>query len=138
MEGPPQRALPAPTHHKPRSPEKSDASVAAKLVKITLLGLVVAIAIWAAFPLVENHAWIGLAILAATTAGLLYLYLTPRHIPAKYLAPGTLLLVAFQVFLITVAAEAFLADEERLAWATAAVSVVMAGAAAAFLRYLRP
>jgi hypothetical protein len=49
-----------------------------------------------------------------------------------------IILVAFQVFLITVAAEAFLADEERLAWATAAVSVVMAGAAAAFLRYLRP
>lgn len=48
------------------------------------------------------------------------------------------ILVAFQVFLITVAAEAFLADEEGLAWATALVSVVMAGASAAFLRYLRP
>jgi len=79
-------------------PEKPDTSVAARLVKIVLLGLVVAIAIGAAFPLAENHAWIGLAILAATTAGLLYLYLSPRHIPAKYLAPGTLLLIAFQVF----------------------------------------
>ena len=49
-----------------------------------------------------------------------------------------IVLVAFQVFLITVAAEAFLADEEGLAWATAAVSVVMAAASAAFLRYLRP
>ena len=49
-----------------------------------------------------------------------------------------IILVAFQVFLITVAAEAFLADEEGLAWATAAVSVVMAAASAAFLRYLRP
>ena len=49
-----------------------------------------------------------------------------------------IILVAFQVFLITVAAEAFLADEETLAWATAAVSVVMAAASAAFLRYLRP
>ena len=49
-----------------------------------------------------------------------------------------IILVAFQVFLITVAAEAFLADEERLAWATAAVSLVLAAAAAAFLRYLRP
>ncbi len=47
-------------------------------------------------------------------------------------------LVAFQVFLITVAVEAFQADDESLAWATAAVSVVLAGAAAAFLRYLRP
>lgn len=49
-----------------------------------------------------------------------------------------IVLVALQVFLITVAAEAFLADEEGLAWATAVISVVMAGAAAAFLRYLRP
>jgi hypothetical protein len=49
-----------------------------------------------------------------------------------------IILVAFQVFLITVAAEAFLSDEEGLAWATAAVSVVMAGASAAFLRYMRP
>jgi hypothetical protein len=49
-----------------------------------------------------------------------------------------IILVAFQVFLITVAAEAFLTDEEALAWSTAAVSVVMAAASAAFLRYLRP
>jgi hypothetical protein len=49
-----------------------------------------------------------------------------------------IILVAFQVFLITVAAEAFLADEEALAWSTAAVSVVLAAASAAFLRYLRP
>lgn len=49
-----------------------------------------------------------------------------------------IILVAFQVFLITVAVEAFLTDEEGLAWATAVVSVVLALAATAFLRYLRP
>jgi len=49
-----------------------------------------------------------------------------------------IILVAFQVFLITVAVEAFLTDDEGLAWATAVVSVVLALAAAAFLRYLRP
>ena len=42
--------------------------------------------------------WVGLAVLVATTAGLFYLYLTRRHIPAKYLVPGTLFLIAFQVF----------------------------------------
>ena len=36
--------------------------------------------------------------LGATTAVIVYLYLTPRHIPAKYLVPGTLFLIAFQVF----------------------------------------
>lgn len=49
-----------------------------------------------------------------------------------------IVLVAFQVFLITVAVEAFLTDDESLAWATAGVSVVLALASAAFLRYLRP
>ncbi|MET1001932.1 MAG: hypothetical protein ABWZ15_09000 [Acidimicrobiia bacterium] len=49
-----------------------------------------------------------------------------------------IILVALQVFLITVAVEAFQTDDELLGWATAAVSVVLAAAAAAFLRYLRP
>jgi hypothetical protein len=49
-----------------------------------------------------------------------------------------IVLMTMQVFLITVAAEAFLVDDEALAWSTAAVSVVLFLAAAAFLRYLRP
>ncbi|MEH1054838.1 ABC transporter permease subunit [Micromonospora sp. CPCC 206171] len=68
------------------------------LVKVVLLGLVAGIAIWAAFPLIEAEKWVGLAILSATTAGLFYLYLTRRHIPAKYLVPGTIFLIAFQIF----------------------------------------
>ncbi|MER5702283.1 ABC transporter permease subunit [Micromonospora sp. NPDC002296] len=67
------------------------------LVKVILLGLTAGIAVWAAFPLIEAEKWVGLALLAATTAGLFYLYLTRRHIPAKYLVPGTLFLIAFQV-----------------------------------------
>ncbi|MFY1598075.1 ABC transporter permease subunit [Micromonospora sp. WMMD737] len=67
------------------------------LVKVVLLGLVAGIAVWAAFPLIEAELWVGLAVLLATTAGLFYLYLTPRHIPVKYLLPGTLFLVAFQI-----------------------------------------
>ncbi|WP_433365374.1 ABC transporter permease subunit [Actinoplanes sp. CA-142083] len=92
--GPVTRALPAP-EKKVAPPEPRAKST---LLKIALLGPVVAIAVWAAFPLIEHEAWIGLAILAATTAALLWLYLTPRHIPAKYLAPGTLLLIIFQIF----------------------------------------
>ena len=49
-----------------------------------------------------------------------------------------IVLIAFQVFLITVAVEAFQTDTESLAWATAVVSVTLFAAAAAFLRYLRP
>jgi hypothetical protein len=49
-----------------------------------------------------------------------------------------IILVALQVFTVTVAVEAFLTDDEAIAWATAGVSVVLAAMAAAFLRYLRP
>ncbi|MCB0975422.1 MAG: hypothetical protein KDB86_12850 [Actinobacteria bacterium] len=49
-----------------------------------------------------------------------------------------IILVAFQVFLLTVTVEAFMADDEGLAWAAAAVSVVLAGASAVLFRYLRP
>ncbi|MFY1700372.1 ABC transporter permease subunit [Micromonospora sp. WMMA1923] len=66
-------------------------------VKVILLGLTAGIAVWAAFPLVAAGAWVGLALLVATTAGLGYLYLGRRHVPAKYLVPGTLFLIAFQV-----------------------------------------
>ena len=89
LSGPVTRARPA--------PEKEPAAKPT-WVKIPLLGITVAIAIWAAFPLIDNQAWTGLAILVATTAGLVYLYATPRHIPLKYLAPGTILLLLFQVF----------------------------------------
>lgn len=49
-----------------------------------------------------------------------------------------IVLMALQVFLVTVAAEAVLADDAGLAWATAVVSVVLFACAAVFLRYLHP
>ena len=49
-----------------------------------------------------------------------------------------IILVAFQVFLLTVAVEALQTDEEALAWATAIVSVVLAAASTGLYHYLRP
>ena len=49
-----------------------------------------------------------------------------------------IILVSLQAFTVTVAVEAFLTDDEGIAWATAGVSVALAGLAAGFLRYLRP
>jgi hypothetical protein len=49
-----------------------------------------------------------------------------------------IILVGFQVFLITVAVDAFQTHKPPLAWATAVVSILLAAAAAVFLRYLRP
>ena len=49
-----------------------------------------------------------------------------------------IVLMSMQVFLVTVAAEAFLAGDSGLAWATAVASLALFACAAAFLRYLRP
>jgi arabinogalactan oligomer / maltooligosaccharide transport system permease protein len=76
----------------------SSTTTAGLVVKIVLLGLVLAVAIFAAFPLVEQGQWLGLALVVGVTALLFWIYLSPRRIPAKYLIPGTLFLLAFQVF----------------------------------------
>jgi len=49
-----------------------------------------------------------------------------------------IILVSFQVFLVTVAVDAFQTGDKTLAWATAVVSVVLAVTSAALLRFLRP
>lgn len=49
-----------------------------------------------------------------------------------------IIMMSLQVFLVTVAAEALLDHDAALAWATAAISVVLFAGAAAFLRFLRP
>ena len=54
------------------------------------------------------------------------------------LAVYMIILISFQVFLLTVAVEAFQTDEEGLAWATATVSVLLAGGSVVLYRYLRP
>jgi hypothetical protein len=48
------------------------------------------------------------------------------------------ILVTFQVFLLTVAVEAYQVGDRSQAWATAVVSVTLAALSAAVLRFLRP
>jgi arabinogalactan oligomer / maltooligosaccharide transport system permease protein len=96
--GPALRDLPFTEPEPPPTTAGRSVGLTGLTLKVLLLGFVVAIAVWAAFPLVDGDHWIGLGILVATTALLLYVYLTPRHIPAKYLVPGTVFLVVFQVF----------------------------------------
>lgn len=47
------------------------------------------------------------------------------------------LLLTLQIFLVSVAAEGFLADEPALAWSATVISVFLAGIAALFYRFLR-
>jgi arabinogalactan oligomer/maltooligosaccharide transport system permease protein len=67
-------------------------------LKIALLSLVNALAVWAAFVLADHRKWAPLAALVAATLVLDALYLAGRRaIPAKFLVPGTVFLLAFQL-----------------------------------------
>jgi arabinogalactan oligomer/maltooligosaccharide transport system permease protein len=72
-------------------------SPAGLLIKIAVLALVLAIAVWAALPLLADERWVGLGIVVLVTALVFYIYLSPRRVPAKYLIPGTLFLIVFQI-----------------------------------------
>lgn len=48
-----------------------------------------------------------------------------------------LVLLALQMFLLTVGLDALLADDDGLTWVTAGFSVLLAAGSAAFYRYLR-
>ena len=65
--------------------------------KIILLAVVTAIAVWLAIPLIATEMWVLLAIVIVTTVALYVIYLQPVHIPVKYLVPGTIFLIVFQV-----------------------------------------
>ncbi|WP_407940090.1 ABC transporter permease subunit [Nakamurella leprariae] len=67
------------------------------ILKLLLLAVAAAIAVWAAIPLIDAGNWIGLAIVIVATIAIFVIYLSPRMIPAKYLVIGTLFLLGFQV-----------------------------------------
>jgi arabinogalactan oligomer / maltooligosaccharide transport system permease protein len=67
-------------------------------VKIALLAIVNAIAVWALFVLFDHHKWAAAGVLIAATLFIDAVYLGERRwIPAKFLIPGTIFLVAFQI-----------------------------------------
>ena len=67
------------------------------VVKMALLAIVNGMAVWGATILASQHKWIALAVLLLATAALDLVYLTRRALPSKFLVPGLVLLLAFQV-----------------------------------------
>lgn len=59
-----------------------------------------------------------------------------REVPVA-LGVFVVVLLSLQMFLLTVGLDAFLADDDALAWTTAGFSVLLAAGSAAFYRYLR-
>jgi ABC-type sugar transport system permease subunit len=68
------------------------------VLKIVLLSVANALAAWAAFVLVSHKHWIAVALLAVSTVLIDVLYFgRASTMPAKFLIPGTLFLLGFQV-----------------------------------------
>jgi arabinogalactan oligomer/maltooligosaccharide transport system permease protein len=70
------------------------------LIKIALLGLFNAFALFLMLVLAENENWGVLAAAAVVTGLVDWVYLSKRALPAKYLTPGLIFLAIFQVFVI--------------------------------------
>jgi arabinogalactan oligomer/maltooligosaccharide transport system permease protein len=66
-------------------------------IKIALLAIVNAFAVWAAFVLATDERWLALVVLVAATLAIDAAYLSPRAVPLKFLIPGTVFLLGFQV-----------------------------------------
>src|SRR5439155_23112924 len=68
------------------------------VIKIVLLSLVNALAIWGAVVLVDHRRWRAVVLLVIVTAAIDAIYLAKRWtLPLKFLIPGTVFLLAFQV-----------------------------------------
>ena len=69
------------------------------VIKIVLLSVMNALGLWAAYVLANRHHWVALPILVASTLAIDAVYLLPRRwtLPLKFLIPGTVFLVAFQI-----------------------------------------
>lgn len=70
------------------------------LIKIVLLGIVDAIALFVMFVLVMQESWLVFGIAAVVTVVINLIYLRPGWLPAKYLAPGVFFLALFQIFVV--------------------------------------
>jgi arabinogalactan oligomer/maltooligosaccharide transport system permease protein len=72
----------------------------ALLVKVVLLGIIDALAVFGLYILIGKGDWVAAALLVAVVGLVNYIYLKPGVLPAKYLTPGLFFLAIFQVFVI--------------------------------------
>jgi len=68
------------------------------LLKIGLLAIVDAIALYAAFVLYTASEWLVLGVVVIVAILVNWIYFSRRRVPAKYLTPGVIFLILFQVF----------------------------------------
>lgn len=83
-----------------RSGDHGPDSIKGTLVKVVLLGLVDAFAVYVMMMLFLSESWAILAVAALVTLAINWIYLRKGGLPAKYLAPGVFFLIIFQVFVV--------------------------------------
>ena len=97
----PEETAPPPTERQRRAARIADAAAGPLrwlILKIVLLAVVDAVALFAIFVLFLHSEWLVLAVVTAVTILVNWIYFSRRRIPGKYLAPGIILLVVFQIF----------------------------------------
>src|SRR5438094_1399509 len=69
------------------------------IIKLTLLAATNGLAVWAAYVLADRRHWVALPILVAATLAIDVVYLAPGGwpLPLKFLVPGTIFLLGFQI-----------------------------------------
>src|SRR5215204_6207721 len=69
------------------------------VIKIVFLGATNALALWAIAVLLTDGKWVAGILIAVATALIDAVYLGPWHrtVPLKFLVPGTIFLIAFQI-----------------------------------------
>jgi arabinogalactan oligomer/maltooligosaccharide transport system permease protein len=75
-------------------------SLRGTIIKIVLLALLDAVTIFVAFVLFMRQQWLAVAVAVIGMLIVNWLYLRRGGLPAKYLAPGVILLIAFQVYVL--------------------------------------
>lgn len=80
--------------------EHASGSIWAIVAKLALLGIVDAIAIYAVIVLVGYQQWGVAALVIAVTILVNWIYFSRGKLPAKYLVPGVIFLLIFQVFVL--------------------------------------
>jgi arabinogalactan oligomer / maltooligosaccharide transport system permease protein len=81
-----------------REPRRGVGITGGTVAKLLLLAAVNGLAVYGIVPMIANGAWVALALVVIATAAINWVYLTKRAIALKYLVPGTVFLVVFQVY----------------------------------------
>ena len=84
----------------PRKKHRGTDSLIGILAKIILLGITDAVAAFVLFQLALNQEWLIFSISLVVTVLINWIYLRRDGLPAKYLAPGVIFLMIFQVFVM--------------------------------------